>query len=378
MAEGRTGREWSAATRAVHAGLPEGAPGEPLLPGPVFAAPFHLPGDPADSPYGYGRYGNPTWSRYEAALGELDGGEAVAFASGMAAITSLLGALVPPDGAAVLPADGYFTTRQVGELLAARGVEVRLAACDAAAYADALDGAAFALVETPTNPGLDVCDVAAVADAARGAGALLAVDNSLATPLLQSPLALGADLVVTSGTKGLSGHADLVIGHVSARDSAHADALRTWRRQTGPIPGPFEAWLAHRSLATLGVRLERQCANAQALAERLAARDDVAGVRYPGLADDPAHAVAARQMRGFGPVLGFDLGDADRAQRFLAGCQLVIEATSFGGIYSSAERRARWASDAIGPGYVRLNAGIEDTADLVADVEAALAVAPNS
>src|SRR5207244_2186366 len=143
----------------------------------------------------------------------------------------------------------------------------------------------------------------------------------------------------------------------------------TWRRRAGAIPGPFETWLAHRSLATLGVRLERQCANAQALAEWLAARDDVSDVRYPGLPAHPAHEVAARQMRGFGPVLGFDLGDAGRAERFLEACRLVVAATSFGGVRSSAERRARWGMDAVGEGFIRFSAGVEDTDDLRADVE---------
>jgi cystathionine gamma-lyase len=369
--------DWSPATRAVHAGLPPGRPGDPFLPGPEFAAPFHLPGDPADAPYVYGRYANPTWTRYEQALAELEGGEAaVAFASGMAAIAALFAALVPPGGAVVVPEDGYFTTRQLADDLGARGVQVRWAATDAAAYESVLRGApgppALVLVETPSNPGLEVCDVRAVADAAHAVGALVAVDNSLATPLLQIPLELGADLAVAAGTKTLTGHADLVIGHVAAADPAHAEALRTWRRRAGAIPGPFETWLAHRSLATLGVRLERQCANAQALAAQLAARDDVSGVRYPGLPADPGHEVAARQMRGFGPVLGFDLGDAGRAERFLEACRLVVAATSFGGVRSSAERRARWGMDAVGEGFVRFSAGVEDTEDLCADVEHAL------
>jgi cystathionine gamma-lyase len=217
-----------------------------------------------------------------------------------------------------------------------------------------------------------VCDVRAVVEAARAAGALVAVDNSLATPLLQAPLALGADLAMVAGTKALSGHADLLIGHVAAADPAHAEALRTWRRRTGGIPGPFETWLAHRSLATLGIRLERQCANAQALAELLAGRADVTGVRYPGLPADPGHDVATGQMRGFGPVLGFDLGDAARAERFLAACRLVVAATSFGGVRSSAERRARWGTDAVGEGYIRFSAGVEAGEDLLADVTRAL------
>ena len=163
-----------------------------------------------------------------------------------------------------------------------------------------------------------------------------------------------------------------MIGHVAARDPEHAEALRAWRRQAGAIPGPFEAWLAHRSLATLDVRLERQEANALALAELLAARDDVTALRYPGLPDDPAHGLAARQMRGFGGVLGFDAGDRERAEAFLAACELVLEATSFGGVHTTAERRARWGGDEVPEGWIRLSAGVEDTGDVCADVARAL------
>jgi cystathionine gamma-lyase len=159
---------------------------------------------------------------------------------------------------------------------------------------------------------------------------------------------------------------------VAARDPEHAETLRGWRLRTGALAGPFETWLAHRSLATAGLRLERQCANALALAEALSAREDVTGVRYPGLPDDPAHEVAARQMDAFGPVLAFDLGERGRAECFLESCELVIEATSFGGVHTTAERRARWGSDAVGEGFIRLSAGIEDGEDLLVDLEQAL------
>ena len=363
---------WAPATRAVHAGLPEAVAGEPFLPGPVFAAPFHLPGDPEGAEYSYGRIGNPTWTNYEAALGELEGGEAVAFASGMAAVTAVLYAL-GEGGPTVVPADGYFTTRSAAARLgAATGMEVRLAPIDTTAAVEATAGARLVIVETPSNPGLEVCDISAVAEAARAAGALLAVDNTLATPLRQRPLELGAALSLGAGTKALAGHADLMIGHVAARDPDHAEALRDWRRQAGAIPGPFEAWLAHRSLATLDVRLERQEASALALAELLAERDDLTSLRYPGLSVDPAHPVAARQMQGFGGVLGFDAGGRERAEAFLAACELVIEATSFGGVHTTAERRARWGGDEVPEGWIRLSAGIEDTGDVCADVSRAL------
>ena len=173
-----------------------------------------------------------------------------------------------------------------------------------------IDDAALVWVETPSNPGLDVCDLAALAPRCRAAGVPLAVDNTTPTPLGQRPLELGADLSVASASKALSGHADLVLGYVAARDPERIQALRDWRRTTGSIPGPFEAWLLHRSLATLDVRLERQCANALAVAELLAGRDDVTGVRYPGLAGrTPATRRPRRQMSRFGPLVGFDLGE---------------------------------------------------------------------
>jgi cystathionine gamma-lyase len=364
--------QWAPGTRAVRAGLPAPERGRPFLPGPEFAGPYHLPGDPEGAEYNYGRYGNPTWTNYEAALGELEGGEAVAFASGMAAVTAVLYGL-GEGGPIVVPEDGYFMTRRVAARLgAAASLEVRLAPTDTAGAVEATAGARLVIVETPSNPGLDVCDVSAVAEAARAAGAVLAVDNTLATPLRQRPLELGADLSLGAGTKALAGHADLVIGHVAARDPDHAEALRAWRRQAGAIPGPFETWLAHRSLATLDVRLERQEATALALAELLAERDDVTALRYPGLPDDPAHGVAARQMQGFGGVLGFDAGDRNRAEAFLAACELVIEATSFGGVHTTAERRARWGGDNVPEGRIRLSAGVEDTGDVCADVARAL------
>jgi cystathionine gamma-lyase len=359
-------------TRAVRAGLPPARAGQPFLPGPTFAAPFHLPGDPEASPYVYGRYGSPTWDAYESAVGELEGGDAVVFASGMAAITAVLSSFAAAGETLVVPADGYFTERRVAADLQARGTSVREIPTDTAAYVAAVEGAALVLVETPSNPGLATCDLAEVARAAHAAGALVAVDNTLATPLLQRPLDLGADLSLAAATKALSGHADLLLGYVAARDSEHTETLLGWRLRTGALAGPFETWLAHRSLATAGLRLERQCANALALAEALSAREDVTGVRYPGLPDDPAHEVAARQMDAFGPVLAFDLGERGRAERFLESCELVIEATSFGGVHTTAERRARWGSDAVGEGFIRLSAGIEDAEDLLGDLQQAL------
>jgi cystathionine gamma-lyase len=360
-------------TRVVRAGLAPPGQGEPLRPGPVLAAPFHLRGEPDTSPYVYGRYGNPTWTAYERAVGELEGGSAVLFASGMAAVAAVLLSRLRPGDVLVAPSDAYIWTRGLAEgHLAERGVDVRLVPTAGPGHEEAIEGATLVWLETPSNPGLDVCDVAALSDLAHRAGALVAVDNTSATPLGQRPLELGADFSVVSATKHLSGHADLVLGYVAVRDPASAEALIEWRKASGGIAGPFEAWLAHRSLPTLALRLRRQCANAEAIAALLAGRGDVVSVRYPGLAGDPAHAVAARQMRSYGTVVSFDLGGRERAERFLAAAELVDEATSFGGVQTSAERRARWGSDAVPEGFVRLSAGCEDTPDLLADIARAL------
>jgi cystathionine gamma-lyase len=344
-------------TRAVHAGLPAPAQGEPFLPGPVFAAPFHLQG-PADATrFSYQRYTNPTWENLEAAVGDLEGGEALFFASGMAAVAAVVVPALVPGDVLVAPSDAYPGIRSIAlEHLEPRGVEVRLVPTDESAVRDALHGATMVWVESPANPGLEMLDLVLLANEVHAAGATFVVDNTLAGPLRQRPLELGADVSVSSASKSLTGHSDLVLGYVAAGDVTRADALRSWRTTTGAIPGAFEAWLAHRSLATLGVRLERQERNAAALADALRTRDDVVDVRWPGV----------------GSVLAFTLADADRAQAFLQTATLVAEATSFGGLHSTAERRARWGTDAVAEGWIRFSTGIEDTDDLVADVMAAL------
>ena len=361
------------ATRAVHAGLPEPEQGRPFLPGPAFASAYHLAGPADAAAYGYNRFGNPTWTAYERALGELEGGDAVLFASGMAAVSAVLLPGLRAGDVLVVPADGYPGARDVArEHLAPRGVEVRAVPTHDESIGAALAGATLVWLESPSNPRLDVCDLVALTRAAHAAGAVVVVDNTLATPLGQSPLVLGADVSVSSASKHVTGHADLIMGWAATRDPERAAALRAWRGRTGAIPGPFEAWLAHRSLPTLPLRLERAAANAAAVASLLVGRDDVSGVRYPGLPRDPAHAVARRQMSSFGTVVGFDAGSAARAQGFLAACELVYEATSFGGVHSTAERRARWGTDAVPEGYIRFSAGCEHPDDVLADVAQAL------
>lgn len=365
--------DWRDGTRVVHAGLPPRANGTPYLPGPTFAAPFHAAGDTADSPFTYGRFHNPTWQLYEAALTELEGGPSVLFPSGMAASAAVLATVMRPGQKVVMPSESYYTTRLIAtDYFAAHGVEVVSAPTANEAQRALLDGARLLWLESPTNPELDVCDIASLSAAAHAVGALVAVDNTTATALGQRPLALGADFAVVSDTKAMTGHADVVLGHVACADPAWAETIRTYRTRMGSIPGPMEVWLAHRSLGTLSVRLTQQCASALTMAKFLSTHAKVSRVRYPGLPTDASYATATRQMTMYGPVIGFELADRGAAERFFAASRLVAEATSFGGIHTSAERRARWGADAVGEGFIRLSIGVEDVRDLLADFSSAL------
>jgi cystathionine gamma-lyase len=361
------------ATQVIHAGRHPRQQGEPLASGVTFAGTYAASGDPAKVKYNYGRYHNPTWSAFEQALGELEGGSVLCFASGMAAITAVLDSALQPGDVIVLPEDSYYTARLLADGVFSRmGVTIRKAPTAENRQLSLIHGARLLWLETPSNPGLAVCDVAAAVEAAHRHGTLVAVDNTTATVLGQNPVAFGADFSVSSDTKALTGHSDLVLGHVAVRDKKWNEKLQAFRNLTGAIPGPMEVWLAHRSLGTLEMRLERQTRNALALAEYLRTRDDVAAVRYPGLPDDPAYAIAVQQMRFFGPVLTFTLRNQELAERFLANCKLVVEATSFGGLHTTAERRGRWGGDKVPDGFIRVSVGCEDAADIVADFAAAL------
>ena len=215
----------------MRAGQPGPEQGEPFLPRPVFAAPFHVRGDPTDTEFVYGRYGNPTWSNYERALGELEGGEAVLFSSGMAACSAVLLPSLRPGDTVVIPSDCYMHVRGVArDHLAPRGVDVRFVPTAELSAEQLPDGLRLLWVESPSNPGLELCDVSALAAAAHERGAAVAVDNTFSTPLGQLPLDLGADFSIMSATKHLSGHADLLLGYVATGDPARAEELRHWRR----------------------------------------------------------------------------------------------------------------------------------------------------
>jgi len=349
------------------------APGDPLSPPIVPAAPFHLPGEP-EAPFVYGRTSNPTWEACEAALTLLEQAPSLLFPSGMAAIGAVLMATLRAGDTVVVPSDGYYVTRRIVQrFLEPLGVVVREhATIDF--HAAPMQGTRLVVCESPSNPGLEVCDIAAVAEAARAAGAWLAVDNTTMTPLLQRPLELGADIVMAADTKAPGGHSDLLAGHVATRDAALLERLHEWRTASGGIASPFDAWLLHRGLETLELRLSRMCDSAQAIAARLQARAEKGGtlsVRHPGLKADPAYPKARRQMRRGGFLIGLTLPDARSADAFLGDCALLAESTSFGGVHSSGERRARWG-DAVPDGFVRLSIGCEPLEPLWKAIEVSL------
>ncbi len=366
------------ATRIVRATLAEARPEEALHAGPVFASKFHLRGNAEGTGYTYGRSGNPTWTELEAAIGVLEGREGGAavgvrvFGSGVAAVAAVFGAVLRAGDTVVLQEGIYFGVRKLLEEFGAWGVKVRRVAAGHLGTAEAVAGARLVWVETPSNPAMEVVDIFEVAEAAHAVGAVLAVDNSTATPLGQRPLDLGADLSVCSDSKVMGGHGDLVMGHVATRDEKLLAGVDRERTMRGGIAGPMEAWLLLRSLPELPLRLERMSTNAGMMAKFLEGQEGVADVRYPGLKGHPGYEVAAEQMRYFGPVLGFTLRDRAVAERFLAECELVTEATSFGGVATTAERRARWGGDAVAEGFIRMSLGVEDIEDLMKDVWGAL------
>lgn len=363
--------QYGASTRSVKAVSSQAVPGQPVASSPVSASTFHLDPDATEGLDFYGRATNPTWRQAESALAQLEGAaSALVFGSGMAAVTAALRVLVSPGAVLVVPADGYYQTRAyASEYLAPLGITVREAPFDEICHAAGDADVVFA--ETPANPGLDVVDLRRLAQVCKGCGARLVVDNTTATPLGQQPLALGADLVVASATKALSGHSDLLAGYVAGDDAELMAAVARERLLAGPILGAFEAWLLVRSLGSAGLRFERQCHNAQALAAMLAEHPAVRSVRYPGLPTDPAHPVAATQMHRFGGLVSFELADAEAAHELVRRSELMVSATSFGGIHTSVDRRARWG-DAVADGFLRISLGIEDTDDVLADFQRAL------
>jgi cystathionine gamma-lyase len=360
----------SRAARLAHLRRKNLKKGDPVPLPLTMASIFHVPGDPAGFSQ-YGRFTNPTWDAVEKMLGHLEDATAVAFPSGMAATSAVFFGLLKTGDRILLPSDGYYTTR----VLAERFLKPLGIAIDTRPTASFLEGgfAGYRLVfvETPANPSLDICDIAAVAAAAHEAGAIVVADNTTMTPYGQRPLDLGADIVVAADTKAPNGHSDTLFGHVASRNAEIVGAVTDWRKLAGGIPGPFEAWLVHRGLETLEVRFDRMCSSAEILARRLAGHRAVQSVRFPGLETDPSHNLARAQMDRFGFLIGITLASESAAEDFINHCALMQPATSFGGVHTSGERRARWG-DAVPPGFVRLSIGCEPVEELWKAMEASL------
>lgn len=337
--------------------------GDPVSLPIVPSTTFRLPGDP-DATHVYGRYGNPTVEETEDGLGLLEDARCILFPSGMAALAALFYAHLRPGDTVLVHSDGYYNVRALLEThLAPMGI--RVVTCPTLQMADAdLTGIRMVLAETPSNPGLDVCDLQRLSHNARAAGALLAVDNTTATPLCQRPLDLGADFSVMADTKAMAGHSDVLAGHVASRNPDLIAPIESWRRLAGAIVSPFDAFLLHRGLATLEVRVMRANATALALAHALWACPGVTGLRYPGLPSDPCHKVARAQMTGYGPIVSFCLPSRALAEQFIATHPMLTPATSFGGVHASAECRIRWG-DPVPEGFIRLSCGLEPSAEFV-------------
>ncbi|GAA4725729.1 PLP-dependent transferase [Nocardioides endophyticus] len=343
------------ATVAVTAGRPAHEPDQPLNPPIVMAATYVAGGE-----LEYGRYGNPTWTALEDVLGALEGGRCLTFASGLAAVATVLD-LVGQGGIVVAPVHSYTgTLLQLADLEARGRITARLVdITDTEAVVAACDDAALVWFESPTNPALELADIPAIAAAAHEAGAYVVVDNTFATPLLQKPLEMGADIVVHSATKYLAGHSDVQMGAIMTTDDQLYGVLKGRRDLLGAIPGTFEAWLTLRGVRTLHLRVERAQANATELARRLADHPAIGEVRYPG----------------FGAIVSVVLAQGAMAADLLCHKTRVwTHATSLGGVESTLERRRRWKAEpaTIPDALVRLSVGIEDVEDLWNDLEAAL------
>jgi cystathionine gamma-synthase len=343
------------ATVAVTAGRPPHEPDNPLNT-PITMASTYVAGGDVE----YGRYGNPTWTAFEDALGELEGGRALAFASGLAAVATILD-LVGHGTKVVAPRHAYNgSVMQLADLEARGRITVSLVdVADTDAVVAECADAALVWLESPTNPALEVADIASIVKAAHDAGAYAVVDNTFATPLLQQPLSMDADIVVHSATKFIAGHSDVLLGALVTRDDELFDVLKKRRDMIGAVPGPFEAWLALRGMRTLHVRVERAQSNAQELVRRLAEHPAICEVRYPG----------------FGAIISIVMDQGALAADLLTRkTKLWVHATSLGGVESTFERRRRWKVEpaTIPDGLVRMSVGIEDVNDLWDDLATAL------
>ena len=361
-------------SKVVAAGRPAKQPDGALNPPIALNSTFHEGG-----PVGYGRYGNETWSALEEAISVLEGGKTLLFSSGMAAISAVFSLL--PEGAVIVAANNGYqgTTTLLKKLHESEKLKVRfvnLANTDECLAA--IPGAQMLYLESPLNPLLEVVDLPKIIAAGKSAGCGVAVDNTLATPLLQNPLALGADISIHSVTKYLSGHSDLILGSLSTNDQALYGRLEQSRRYGGAIAGPFEAWIALRGLRTFALRMQRSQENAMELATRLSKDSRISKVRYPGLATDSYHSLAKSFMKGFGAMISFDVSaSVEQVDLMCNSSKLITNATSLGGVESIWERRRRWATESatVPENLIRFSVGIENVDDLWADIQQALTAA---
>jgi len=369
-------------TRAIHVGQ-EPEPASGALTTPIYQTSTYVQdGVGVHKGYDYSRGANPTRTALQECLASLEGAaHGHAFSSGLGAVTTLMH-LVSPGDRIVCVNDVYGGVyRMFSQVYEPKGYRFSFLSPEeiSSNLAGHLDeDTRLVWLETPTNPLLNIVDVEA-AEAAHARGALVVVDNTFATPYLQQPLALGADLVVHSTTKYLGGHSDVVGGFVAANDDSLSEQLAFLQKSLGAIPGPFDSWLVLRGVKTLGVRMERHCANAEAVAAFLAERPRVERVLYPGLPEHPGHDIAARQMRRFGGMVSFVLRSEEEALEIAARTRIWKLAESLGGVESMVEHPARMthastagAAFAVPPTLIRLSAGIEATSDLIADLDTAL------
>ncbi|MCM3779977.1 cystathionine gamma-synthase [Microbacterium hydrocarbonoxydans] len=378
--------EYSFATRAIHAGQEPDPTTGSIIP-PIYQASTHVQDGIGGfrEGYEYNRAGNPTRSSLETQLAALEGGaRALSFASGLAAEDALLRGILSPGDHVLLSNDAYGGTyRLLTKVLAKWGIEtttVELSDLDAV-RAGLRPETRIIWVETPSNPLLKIVDIAAVAEIAHAAGAIAVVDNTFASPALQQPLSLGADLVVHSTTKYLGGHSDVLGGAVVFGDDRFVDDVKFQQFAVGAVSAPFDAWLTTRGIKTLAVRMRQHSENAQAVAEWAAERPEFAQVYYPGLAAHAGHDIAARQMSGFGGMLSLGLAAGPAAAKaFAESTELFQLAESLGGVESligyppdMTHASVRGTELAVPENIVRLSVGIEDAGDLVADLEQSLA-----
>jgi len=371
-------------TLAVAVGRPEWDPGAPVNPPVVLSSTFVCRGQPEPDQMTYARADSPSFSAAEELIGLLERGSwpATVFASGMAAIDAAF-SLVPVGGRVVMPDHGYSTARTLAKNLAEQG-RLRLAVvpiADTNAVVEALAGgqgsapAALCYIETPTNPMLEVANGPALVEAAHTVGAVVAVDNTLATPLVQRPLEWGADVVIHSMTKYMGGHSDLLMGAVVTKSKDHHQVIRQYRELHGAVPSPFDCFLAVRGMRTLALRMQRINESAATLARRLDSHPVVEKVRHPSLPCDPGHELAKSLMLAFGGVISIDVrGGQDAADQLMEHVRLWAPATSLGGVESTLERRGRYSTESpeIPANLVRLSVGIENVDDLWDDLSAAL------